>query len=283
MPGSASAKKPLLALTRGDPSGIGPELALKAWLATHLDPDAPPFAIAAEPEHLAALATELGLKVPVETVEARAAPDVFGHALPVLASPYSVKGRPGAPDEADAAATIASIETCVGLVHSGEAAAVVTNPIAKEVLYRAGFSHPGHTEFLAELALRFFDVTMRPVMLLWSPELAVVPATIHVPLSRVPALLSRALLVETGLVVAEDLKRSLRRGAAAPGLCRPQSPCRRRRRDGQRGKRNHHSGARGARQVRGRRSAGRIRPILCSTPRRGAAMTPRSPCIMTRR
>ncbi len=205
MPGPAPAKSPLLALTRGDPSGIGPELALKAWLATHLDPDAPPFVVAAEPDHLAALARELGLDVPIETVEASAARLAFRRALPVLASPYSVAGKPGAPHEADAAATIASIETCVGLVYSGEASAVVTNPIAKDVLYRAGFAHPGHTEFLAELALRFFDVTMRPVMLLWSPQLAVVPATIHVPLARVPSLLTRSLLVETGLVVAHDL------------------------------------------------------------------------------
>ena len=216
MRGVAPAKRPLLALTRGDPSGIGPELALKAWLATHLDPDAPPFAIAAEPDHLAALARELGLEVPIETVAASSARLVFSRALPVLASPYSVTGKPGAPKEEDAAATIASIETCVSLVYSGEAAAVVTNPIAKEVLYRAGFSHPGHTEFLAELALRFFDVTMRPVMLLWSPELAVVPATIHVPLARVPALLTRSLLVETGLVVAHDLKQ--RFGVETPRL-----------------------------------------------------------------
>jgi len=181
-----------------------------------LDPDAPPFAIAAEPDHLAALARELGLEVPIETVAASSARLVFSRALPVLASPYSVTGKPGAPKEEDAAATIASIETCVSLVYSGEAAAVVTNPIAKEVLYRAGFSHPGHTEFLAELALRFFDVTMRPVMLLWSPELAVVPATIHVPLARVPALLTRSLLVETGLVVAHDLKQ--RFGVETPRL-----------------------------------------------------------------
>ncbi|WP_036260999.1 4-hydroxythreonine-4-phosphate dehydrogenase PdxA [Methylocapsa aurea] len=200
------AKRSLLALTRGDPSGIGPELALKAWAQSHRDPDAPPFLIAAEPDHLAELAKKLGLNVPIESVDADAAADAFAHALPVLASNSSVAGRPGAPDERDAAGTIASIETCVRLVQAGKACAIVTNPIAKEVLYRAGFAHPGHTEFLAHLSESLFGQTARAVMLLWSPELAVVPATIHVPLARVPTLLTRALLIETGLIVARDLK-----------------------------------------------------------------------------
>jgi len=203
---AAPAKAPLVALTRGDPSGIGPELALQAWIETHEDPDAPPFLIAAEPEHLAALAKKLGLAVPIETVEPGAAAPVFRHALPVLASNHRVFGAPGAPNVKDAAATLASIETCVRLVHAGEASAVVTNPIAKEVLYRAGFRHPGHTEFLAELAEGLFGARARSVMLLWSPELAVIPATIHVPLARVPALLTRPLLVETGLIAARDLE-----------------------------------------------------------------------------
>jgi 4-hydroxythreonine-4-phosphate dehydrogenase len=105
----------------------------------------------------------------------------------------------------DAAGTIASIETCVRLIRAGEASAIVTNPIAKEVFYRAGFHYPGHTEFLAELAERYFGERARPVMLIWSPQFAVVPATIHVPLARVPALLTRQLLVETGFVAARDL------------------------------------------------------------------------------
>jgi 4-hydroxythreonine-4-phosphate dehydrogenase len=209
------AKAPLLALTRGDPSGIGPELALKAWASTHANPDAAPFLIAAEPDHLAALAQELGLDVPIEAIaDADAAGLAFRRALPVLASNHRVFGEPGAPDVKDAAATLASIETCVRLVQAGKAAAVVTNPIAKEVLYRAGFRHPGHTEFLAELAERWFGEKARAVMLLWSPELAVVPATIHVALARVPALLTRDLLVDTGRIVARDLKTRF-------GVCEP--------------------------------------------------------------
>jgi len=76
----------------------------------------------------------------------------------------------------------------VEYVARGEARAVVTNPISKQALYAAGFKHPGHTEFLGELALRFFGVPARPVMMLWAPELAVVPVTIHVALAEVPGL-----------------------------------------------------------------------------------------------
>ncbi len=101
-----------------------------------------------------------------------------------------------------------SIEICAELIRAGQAAAMVTNPIAKEVLRRAGFAHQGHTEFLGELAQRLFgEHHVRPVMLLWSEDLAVVPATIHVPLSDVPHLLSVELLVETGKIVARDFAR----------------------------------------------------------------------------
>lgn len=203
---AASTLRPI-ALTRGDPSGIGPELALRAWSATHGDPAAPAFLIAAEPGHLAALASRLSLAVPIETIERAAdAPAAFRRALPVIDSKLAVEGEPGSPDPADAAGTIASIETCVALVEAGEAAAVVTNPIAKEVLYRAGFAHPGHTEFLGVLAERRHAEKIHPVMLLWSPELAVVPATIHIALKDVPTRLTRALLVRTGLTVAHDFR-----------------------------------------------------------------------------
>jgi 4-hydroxythreonine-4-phosphate dehydrogenase len=202
---SLSANILPLALTQGDPSGIGPELTLKAWLKTHDRPDAPPFLAVANPDRLAAIARDLDLKVPIKIVAGAEAATVFRHALPVYVLNHSVAGKPGTPDVRDAAGTIASIETCVRLIRAGEASAVVTNPIAKELFYRASFRHPGHTEFLAELAERYFGERARPVMLIWSPQFAVVPATIHVPLARVPALLTRELLVETGVIVAEGL------------------------------------------------------------------------------
>ncbi len=194
-----------LALTQGDPSGIGPELTLKAWLKMHDKPDSPPFLAVANPDRLAAIARDLDLKVPVKIVASAEAAPVFRHALPVHALKHSVAGRPGAPDVRDAAGTMASIETCVRLIRAGEASAIVTNPIAKELFHRAGFRHLGHTEFLAEIAERYFGDCARTVMLIWSPQFAVVPATIHVPLARVSALLTRELLVETGMIVAEGL------------------------------------------------------------------------------
>jgi 4-hydroxythreonine-4-phosphate dehydrogenase len=206
----------LVALTRGDPSGIGPELALKAWQATHADPEAPAFFVIAEADHFASLAARFDLAVPVVSAPPQAAADVFPKALPVVALPGAVRGALGQPDPTDAGATIKSIETAVEHVRSGRADAVVTNPISKEILQRAGFAHPGHTEFLGELAHRLYGVTAHPVMLLWSPWLAVVPATIHVPLKHVPPLIKSDLLIETGEIVAADFKR--RFGISAPRL-----------------------------------------------------------------
>ncbi|HEY5225270.1 MAG TPA: 4-hydroxythreonine-4-phosphate dehydrogenase PdxA [Methylovirgula sp.] len=202
----------VLALTRGDPSGIGSELALRAWLALHDDPAAPAFFIAADASHLQSLAERFGLPVPVVSCAPGEACNVFRSALPVVAVPGPLHGGLGQPDIADAPATLRSIELCAELLHAGEAAAMVTNPIAKDVLQRAGFAHPGHTEFLGELAQRLFakeldGASVRPVMLLWSEELAVVPITIHVPLADVPSLLNFDLIVETAKIVARDLTR----------------------------------------------------------------------------
>lgn len=218
-------RRPLLALTCGDPSGIGPELALKAWLALHGEPAAPAFFIIADPAHLAALAEHFALPVPIKTCEPNQAAAIFASALPVVTMSEKMHGRVhgllGCPDLADAAGTLRSIETAAELIHTGQAAGMVTNPIAKDILQRAGFPHQGHTEFLGELAQRFFSeqlsgAPVRPIMLLWSADLAVVPATIHVPLAQVPALVTFALLVETGQIVARDI--AWRFGVAAPRL-----------------------------------------------------------------
>lgn len=199
-----------LALTQGDPSGIGPELALRAW-AARAERKLPPFFVLAEPAHLARTARALGLDIPLREVAPCEANDAFAHALPIVPLGFEVRGVPGAPDPSDARATIASIERAVEFVVRGEAGALVTNPIAKHVLYAAGFEHPGHTEFLAALAARHHGGPFRSVMMLWAEELAVVPATIHVALREVPQLLTRELLVETGLIVAADLTKQIGR------------------------------------------------------------------------
>src|SRR5947207_326521 len=117
----------------------------------------------------------------------------------------SATAEPGRPDNTSAAAAIASIDRAVADVLGGQAGAVVTNPIAKSVLYKAGFTDPGHTEYLARLSFQQTGDPAWPVMMLWSPEVAVVPVTIHMPVKEVPQRLTRDLIFETGRVVARDL------------------------------------------------------------------------------
>jgi 4-hydroxythreonine-4-phosphate dehydrogenase len=204
-----------LALTQGDPSGIGPEIAIKAWRHAQGQRGAS-FFVLGDPAHFVRVSRALGLGVPVAEVSADNADRVFRDALPIVPLKARVNGAPGHPSPADAAATIEAIERAVAMVADGSAGAVVTNPITKEVLYAAGFRHPGHTEFLGELALQHFGQPAHPVMMLWTPGLAVVPATIHVPLAEVPSRLTRDLLVRTGRIVAKDLVE--RFGIAAPRL-----------------------------------------------------------------
>ena len=210
-------KAPPLALTQGDPSGIGPEIAIKAWHQARArgDTDAP-FFVLGNAAHLQGVARILGLDVRVVSIAAEDAESVFAEALPVVPLKAPVIGAPGRPSASDAAATIEAIERAVEMVAKGSASAVVTNPIAKDVLYAAGFRHPGHTEFLGELASRHFATEVNPVMMLWSPEFAVVPATIHIPLADVPSRLTRELLVRTARTIAEAMIH--RFGIAEPRL-----------------------------------------------------------------
>ena len=200
---SQVADRPL-ALTLGEPAGIGPDLTLAVWLRRR-ELDLPPFYLIADVDFLAARARLLGLDVPLAVVAPDEAATTFARALPVIPLGLAITAEPGRPDASSAPAAIASIRRAVDDVFAGKAAAVVTNPIAKNVLYRAGFAEPGHTEFLAHLAEEATGNPVTPVMLLWSAELAVVPVTIHLPLSGVFARLSTDLIVETGRIVARDL------------------------------------------------------------------------------
>jgi 4-hydroxythreonine-4-phosphate dehydrogenase len=203
---SAALASPAIALTRGDPSGIGIEIALKAWLATHEDKNGEPFFLVADLEHCRRVAANLRLAVPLESTEPARARARFAAALPVLPLDIVTHGVPGQPEAFDAPGTIVSMERSVELVARGEASAVVTLPISKEMLHRVGYPHPGQTEFMGELATRLFGVSGRAVMLLWSPTLAVVPATIHVPIASVPSLVTRQLIIETVRIVAHDFR-----------------------------------------------------------------------------
>jgi 4-hydroxythreonine-4-phosphate dehydrogenase len=201
----ADDRRTILALTQGDPAGIGPEITLKAWLRRN--EIALPFCLLGDPDLIRRMGEGLGLAIPIEATSVAEAAGVFDRALPVVPIGGAVAVEPGKPDPATAAATIASIEAAVRLARAGSAGAVVTNPIAKHVLHRAGFSHPGHTEFLAALAAEPGASPPHPVMMLWCEELAVVPVTIHIPLARVPAELSTELIVTTGRIVDRDLRR----------------------------------------------------------------------------
>ena len=200
-----------LAVTMGEPAGIGGEIALKAWLDRRKD--VPAFYMIDDPERLAALDRRLGWLVPVRSIDApdRAAA-IFDKALPVLPIGMPVCGQPGRPDPADAPAILGAIETAVGDVRSGRAAALVTNPIHKDSLYRAGFHHPGHTEYLAELA----GTGVTPIMMLVCPGLRVVPVTIHLPLRRAVEILSTAAIIGAGRITEAALRRDF--GLAAPVL-----------------------------------------------------------------
>ena len=199
-----------LALTMGEPAGIGGELTLRAWL--ELRASGPVFVALDDPARLADIAKAIGLDVPIEIVATAAdAAAVFARALPVLPVALGKPSRAGHPDPANAAATIASIDRAVALALAGEAGGIVTNPIQKSNLYDAGFAYPGHTEYLAAKAGEV------PVaMLLACPQLRVVPVTIHLALRAAIADLSTDAIVATAMLVSKGLQRDF--GIAHPRL-----------------------------------------------------------------
>ena len=204
-----------LALTQGDPAGIGPDITLQAWLK-RVERGLPPFLYIGDPAVLRVRARQLELDVEIVETDSADASEVFGRAVPVLPIPTGVDVLAGKPHVANARGTIGAIETAVALCLAGEARAVVTNPIAKSVLYEAGFGFPGHTEFLADLAAKATGEAVMPVMMLAGPKLKAIPVTIHIPLKDVPQALTETLVVDTCRIVARDLKD--RFGLATPRL-----------------------------------------------------------------
>ncbi|MBV2142714.1 4-hydroxythreonine-4-phosphate dehydrogenase PdxA [Falsochrobactrum sp. TDYN1] len=205
-----------LAVSIGDPSGIGPDVALTAWLK-RAELALPPFMLIADPDQLAARARHLGLEVPIYTINtASEATQILTQQLPVLPLANSHKESPGTPLPENAAGTIEAIERAVALTLRGESSAVVTCPIAKKPLYEAGFCHPGHTEFLAELASGYLGRTVTPIMMLAGPQLRAVPVTIHIPLAQVSSALTRQAILEVSRITARELKE--RFGIASPRL-----------------------------------------------------------------
>lgn len=194
-----------LALTQGDPAGIGPDLALAAWF-NRREYGLAPFLYIGDPEVLSARARLLELDVPISETDAAGALASFDTSLPVYPVAAGALVAPGEPHAATAGGTIAAIEKAVAFAFDGRVAAVVTNPIAKSVLYASGFGFPGHTEFLAELAYRATGEKVTPVMMLAGPKLRAIPVTIHIPLKDVPAVLTEDLIVETCQIADRDLR-----------------------------------------------------------------------------
>ena len=204
-----------LALTLGEPAGIGPDITFAAW-RRRAELGLTPFYLLADPAFVARRTERIAPDVPIAVVEPATAWASFKSALPVVDIGVPVSADPGRPDQSSAPAALAAIRRAVADVSAGATAAIVTNPVAKNVLYRSGFPEPGHTEYLGKLAEQSTGVSAQPVMMLWSPELAVVPVTIHLPLKDVIAKLTGDLVVETGRIVARDLRD--RFGIARPRL-----------------------------------------------------------------
>ncbi|MBC7102584.1 MAG: 4-hydroxythreonine-4-phosphate dehydrogenase PdxA [Parvibaculum sp.] len=191
-----------LALTMGEPSGIGPEITLKAWIGRGSS-SLPPFFVVGDASLYRETALSLGIDVPVRDIEApEETATVFPAALPVLSLPVPLEEKPvpGRLSAANAAAVLSSIDLACDFVLQDKAAGIVTNPIHKRALYEAGLTMPGHTEYLAE---RSGGAT--PVMMLSCPGLRVVPVTVHLSLREAVAALSVQTIVDQGVILARSL------------------------------------------------------------------------------
>jgi 4-hydroxythreonine-4-phosphate dehydrogenase len=205
----------VLALTCGDPNGIGPEIAAEAWRRREHE-RVPAFYLLGDPKLMAARARQAGSPVPIVETDPLKAEHAFAHALPVVPLENVFRDEAGAADPSNAPGIIEAVERGVADVLEGRADAVVTCPIAKKSLYEAGFGFPGHTEFLAHLAAQAIGRNATPIMMLAGPDLRTVPVTIHIPLANVPDTLTQEMIVEAGRITARDLAR--RFGIANPRL-----------------------------------------------------------------
>ncbi len=195
----------------GDPAGCGPQITREAWKALSQS-DSAPFAVIGDPR---LYASELPVQI-IDTIQD--ASDVFSSALPVL--PIEIADfdtlQTGRPASIGAAATIDSIQRATELCLTGAAGAMITNPISKAVLYQTGFSHPGHTEFIADLCGANSNHPIKPVMMLVGGGLRVSLATIHVPLIDVVSHLTPSALSQIAAITDTALRRDF--GIAAPRL-----------------------------------------------------------------
>ncbi|WP_142416355.1 4-hydroxythreonine-4-phosphate dehydrogenase PdxA [Bartonella massiliensis] len=194
-----------LVVSGGDPAGIGPEIALKAW-NLRVTRQVPPFVLIADPDVVRSRACFLQIDVEVESVLVTNSVKNFQNALPIIPLKNKQSDQVGISSSDNAAGIIEAIERAVQLIQSGHASALVTCPIAKKNLYDIGFEFPGHTEFLADLAHKAFHRSYHPVMMLAGPRLKTVPMTVHIPIKDVPSQLTHHLITQTAFITEYDLK-----------------------------------------------------------------------------
>lgn len=203
-----------LALSLGDPRGVGPEIVVKAWHA--LRAAGPCFFVVGDTDTLAGAFPPHAAAVE-RISDPAAARAIFRRALPVLDAPYGHELIPSSPSHTRASAIVRWIAQAADLALRGEASGVVTAPISKAPLYEAGFAFPGHTEFLADLTAAAPQEGPRgPVMMLTARDLRVALATIHTPLAEVPSAVTRERIVQTAWVTHHALRRDF--GIPAPRL-----------------------------------------------------------------
>jgi 4-hydroxythreonine-4-phosphate dehydrogenase len=200
-----------LAVTMGEPAGIGGDIVLRAWMGARAA-GLPPFFVIDDADRLEALAVRIGIAAPIARIDdPETTGEAFLHSLPVLHRPLPLSVAPGHPDRSAAGAVTASIIAAVEFAKSRRAGAIVTNPIHKKTLYDAGFDFPGHTEFLAQLA-----GGVPVAMMLASPQLRVVPVSVHIALAEAIKQLTVENIVASGRLAAESLARDF--GIARPRL-----------------------------------------------------------------
>jgi 4-hydroxythreonine-4-phosphate dehydrogenase len=203
-----------IAISMGEPAGIGPDLILRLYMQ-RAELELPPFIVFGNMAFLAARARRLGLNINFMQTNVAQAPDHFPVALPVAHIDGLVPDKPGDTSPLSGKVVIEAISRAVAETLAGQCRAMVTAPIHKAALYNAGFKYPGHTEFVASLCANG-EGTPLPVMMMVHEELRVVPLTIHVPLRDVPHLVTAKLIRETAQIVEHDLR--TRFGIAEPKL-----------------------------------------------------------------
>lgn len=205
-----------IAVTIGEPSGIGPEVLIKSWFKRR-EHSLSPFFVIGSPDIIQKHAEQIRLPIPLEVItEPSEAIEIYHKALPVIDLGLESEFHFAVPGQNTAATVIGAIDCAVNYVMQGQARAIATAPIHKAALYSAGFKCPGHTEYLAEQVKKHLGKEFHPVMMLASEELCVVPLTIHEPLHKVPELINHELLVRTISTIHDAMKKYF--GLPAPRI-----------------------------------------------------------------